>query len=57
MDLPQSITVVYRVINASKVARFVATVSDETTQFAAAEGFVKRYFQTLPLGEPFQHLL
>jgi hypothetical protein len=43
--------VVYRVINASKVARFVANVSDETSQVAAAEGFIKRYFQTLPLGE------
>ncbi|ORY72573.1 actin cytoskeleton organization protein [Leucosporidium creatinivorum] len=46
-----SITAVYRVINASKVARFVATVSDAATQLAAAEGFVKRYFQTLPLGK------
>lgn len=49
--LLQSLLQSQRVINGLKVARFVAPDSSEESENAAAEAYLQRYFDALPLGK------
>ncbi|GAA5970754.1 hypothetical protein JCM21900_002379 [Sporobolomyces salmonicolor] len=48
-----SLSQAQRVINALKIARFLAVDPTEETERAAAEDYLFRYFETLPLGRDF----
>ena len=41
----------YRVINATKIARYLAPPYEEAAQVAIAAAELKRYLETLPIGE------
>jgi len=47
----QTLKTAQRVINASKVVRFLAPLSDAATESSAAVAYLGRYFEALPLGE------
>jgi hypothetical protein len=51
LPLVQSLKQVYKIINASKIARHLDPTSDESGQASVASGHMKRYFETLPVGK------